>query len=45
MEHYQILLKDYYKRGKVDIDCIGIANFFFCAEAYPTCNGTTYVIE
>jgi len=40
MNNYTILYNNYYQLGSVTIDCLGMANYFFCAKAYPTCSSS-----
>ena len=37
LERYEKLYNDYYLNSLVDIDCLGMSKYFFCAKAYPTC--------
>ncbi len=38
---YTKLYSSYYNNNRiVDIDCLGMAKYFFCASAYPVCTDT-----
>jgi hypothetical protein len=45
LSNYTTFYNNYYKLGLVDIDCLGMANYFFCAKAYPTCDSSHDQIE
>lgn len=36
--NYTKLKKNYYDQGLVKLECLGMAQYFFCAMAYPTCS-------
>ena len=38
LANYTKLHDDYYVNGSVTLDCMGMAKYFFCAKAYPTCS-------
>lgn len=37
---YTNLYSQFYNGKKVDIDCLGMGKYFFCASAYPVCIDT-----
>lgn len=36
--NYTQLLNQYYNNNLVNVDCLGVAMYFFCAAAYPSCD-------
>lgn len=37
LANYTQLYTDYYNKSYVNIDCLGMAKYFFCAASYPIC--------
>jgi len=45
LANYTTLYETYYQGGIVTLDCLGMAKYFFCAKAFPTCSDSVNEIK
>lgn len=41
LRQYSRVYQEYYQGGLVDVDCLGMLKYFYCAQVYPICTATT----